>query len=63
MCRIRYGYAHVANNLYQGWTQYAIGGSMNPSVKSEANLFIASKSKQVKTIIEFELYFINKFNI
>ncbi|KAL0535721.1 hypothetical protein IC582_030062 [Cucumis melo] len=47
MPRIRYGYAHVANNLYQGWTQYAIGGSMNPSVKSEANLFIASKSKQV----------------
>lgn len=47
LCRIRYGYAHVANNLYQGWTQYAIGGSMNPSVKSEANLFIASKSKQV----------------
>ncbi|KAG7020030.1 putative pectate lyase 2, partial [Cucurbita argyrosperma subsp. argyrosperma] len=47
MPRIRHGYAHVANNLYQGWTQYAIGGSMNPSVKSEANLFIASKSKQI----------------
>ncbi|XP_022137719.1 putative pectate lyase 2 isoform X2 [Momordica charantia] len=47
MPRIRYGYAHVANNMYQGWTQYAIGGSMNPSVKSEANLFIASKSKEV----------------
>lgn len=43
-CRIRYGYAHVANNLYLGWTQYAIGGSMSPSVKSEANLFIAPKS-------------------
>nr|POE95132.1 putative pectate lyase 17 [Quercus suber] len=24
--------------------QYAIGGSMNPSVKSQANLFIAPKS-------------------
>ncbi|KAF3437567.1 hypothetical protein FNV43_RR20323 [Rhamnella rubrinervis] len=44
MPRVRFGYAHVVNNLYQGWTQYAIGGSMSPSVKSEANLFIAPKS-------------------
>ncbi|GLT72221.1 hypothetical protein SLA2020_441750 [Shorea laevis] len=44
MPRIRYGYAHVVNNLYQGWMQYAIGGSMNPSVKSQSNLFIAPKS-------------------
>ncbi|XP_050152074.1 probable pectate lyase 4 [Malus sylvestris] len=43
MPRIRYGYAHVVNNLYRKWSQYAIGGSMNPSVKSEANLFIAPK--------------------
>jgi pectate lyase len=42
-CRIRHGYAHVANNLYFGWMQYAIGGSMGPSLKSEANLFIAPK--------------------
>ncbi|XP_028196856.1 probable pectate lyase 16 [Glycine soja] len=41
MPRIRHGYAHVANNLYLGWVQYAIGGSMGPSLKSEANLFIA----------------------
>lgn len=44
MPRVRFGYAHVVNNLYQGWMQYAIGGSMNPSVKSQANLFIAPKS-------------------
>ncbi|KAM4074910.1 hypothetical protein ACJW30_10G129900 [Castanea mollissima] len=44
MPRIRFGYAHVVNNLYQEWMQYAIGGSMNPSVKSQANLFIAPKS-------------------
>ncbi|KAJ7975491.1 Pectate lyase [Quillaja saponaria] len=44
MPRIRHGYAHVANNLYQGWMQYAIGGSECPKVKSEANLFIAPKS-------------------
>jgi len=31
----------VVNNLYLGWMQYAIGGSMRPSLKSEANLFIA----------------------
>ncbi|RDY03561.1 putative pectate lyase 16, partial [Mucuna pruriens] len=49
MPRIRHGYAHVANNLYQGWVQYAIGGSMEPSLKSEANLFIAptTGSKEV----------------
>ncbi|KAF5478268.1 hypothetical protein F2P56_004842 [Juglans regia] len=44
MPRIRHGYAHVVNNFYQGWMQYAIGGSMNPSVKSQANLFIAPKA-------------------
>ncbi|XWS22500.1 hypothetical protein CRYUN_Cryun29cG0041100 [Craigia yunnanensis] len=44
MPRVRHGYAHVTNNLYQGWEQYAIGGSMNRSIKSEANFFIAPKS-------------------
>ncbi|MFQ6665315.1 hypothetical protein Gotur_032086 [Gossypium turneri] len=32
---------HEANNFYQGWEQYAIGGSMSPSIKSEANFFVA----------------------
>ncbi|CAN1201101.1 Pectate lyase 1 [Linum perenne] len=41
MPRVRFGYAHVVNNLYQGWSEYAIGGSMNPSIKSESNYFIA----------------------
>ncbi|TYI23839.1 hypothetical protein ES332_A06G192800v1 [Gossypium tomentosum] len=41
MPRVRHGYAHVANNFYQGWEQYAIGGSMSPSIKSEANFFVA----------------------
>jgi len=41
MPRVRWGYAHVVNNLYQGWKQYAIGGSSNPTIKSEANYFIA----------------------
>ncbi|KAK3123157.1 hypothetical protein QOZ80_8AG0624910 [Eleusine coracana subsp. coracana] len=42
MPRIRHGYAHVVNNFYDGWRDYAIGGSMGPSVKSQGNLFIAS---------------------
>ncbi|KAL3824430.1 hypothetical protein ACJIZ3_020459 [Penstemon smallii] len=41
MPRIRFGYAHVVNNLYKGWGIYAIGGTMSPSLKSQANLFIA----------------------
>uniref|UniRef100_A0ACD5ZFT9 Uncharacterized protein n=1 Tax=Avena sativa TaxID=4498 RepID=A0ACD5ZFT9_AVESA len=43
MPRIRHGYAHVANNFYDGWKDYAIGGSMGPSVKSQGNLFVASR--------------------
>ncbi|KAK2411090.1 pectate lyase [Trifolium repens] len=45
MPRIRHGYAHVANNLYMGWVQYAIGGSMEPSLKSQSNLFIAPSTR------------------
>lgn len=41
LCRVRHGYAHVVNNLYNGWKDYAIGGSMGPSVKSQGNLFMA----------------------
>ncbi|XP_068661185.1 pectate lyase 1 [Aristolochia californica] len=42
--RVRHGYAHVANNFYQGWGSYAIGGSMNPRIKSQSNLFVAPNS-------------------
>ncbi|KAE8689460.1 Detected protein of unknown function [Hibiscus syriacus] len=38
--KVRHGYAHVANNFYQGWEQYAIGGRKRPSIKSEANLLL-----------------------
>ncbi|KAL3528646.1 hypothetical protein ACH5RR_007968 [Cinchona calisaya] len=41
MPRVRFGYAHVVNNLYLGWGLYAIGGSMDPTIKSQSNLFIA----------------------
>ncbi|KAF7038046.1 hypothetical protein CFC21_048276 [Triticum aestivum] len=45
MPRIRHGYAHVVNNFYDGWREYAIGGSMGPTVKSQGNLFIASTAE------------------
>ncbi|XP_078427376.1 pectin lyase-like superfamily protein [Wolffia australiana] len=49
MPRVRHGYAHIVNNLYQSWGDYAIGGSMSPSIRSEANLFVApmSGNKQI----------------
>ncbi|KAG5227544.1 hypothetical protein OIU77_022228 [Salix suchowensis] len=50
MPRVRHGYAHVANNLYLGWEQYAIGGSMNPSIKSESNHFIAPAQSGKKEV-------------
>lgn len=48
MPRIRHGYAHVVNNFYDGWRDYAIGGSMGPSVKSQGNLFVASTPDNAK---------------
>ncbi|KAJ4842768.1 hypothetical protein Tsubulata_013393, partial [Turnera subulata] len=50
MPRVRYGYAHVANNRYDEWHMYAMGGSANPTIFSEGNYFIApdeASSKQV----------------
>ena len=60
--RIRFGYAHVVNNLYQGWMQYAIGGSMNPSVKSQANLFIAPKSGNKEVKFQYFHYLLSNKN-
>ncbi|XP_011008017.1 PREDICTED: putative pectate lyase 2 [Populus euphratica] len=49
MPRVRFGYAHVANNRYDEWQMYAIGGSANPTIFSEGNYFYArnGNSKQV----------------
>ncbi|CAA6655708.1 unnamed protein product [Spirodela intermedia] len=44
MPRVRHGYAHIVNNFYQGWGDYAIGGSMSPTIRSEANLFVAPRA-------------------
>ena len=46
--RVRYGYAHVANNRYDQWIMYAIGGSADPTILSEGNYFVASD--QVKEV-------------
>ncbi|KAL3614978.1 hypothetical protein CASFOL_040639 [Castilleja foliolosa] len=43
--RVRFGYAHVANNRYDQWLMYAIGGSADPTILSEANYFGASGVK------------------
>lgn len=59
-CRVRLGYAHVANNRYEKWLMYAIGGSANPTIFSEGNYFLASKSTQVSLqvcdILSFLVY-------
>lgn len=52
MCsRVRYGYAHVANNRYDEWLMYAIGGSADPTILSEANYFAASNDPNAKEVL------------
>lgn len=41
MPRIRNGYVHIVNNLYAEWLHYAIGGSADPTIMSQANLYVA----------------------
>ncbi|KAH9304050.1 hypothetical protein KI387_008454, partial [Taxus chinensis] len=41
MPRCRHGYVHVANNNYEPWGIYAIGGSAEPMIRSEGNRFVA----------------------
>ena len=57
-CRIRHGYAHVVNNVYLGWRDYAIGGSMGPSVKSEGNLFVASGTAENRKVFQSQPFII-----
>ena len=45
MPRIRSGYVHTVNNLYDEWLHYAVGGSNNPTILSQANLYIAPNSR------------------
>ncbi|OVA09770.1 Pectate lyase/Amb allergen [Macleaya cordata] len=50
MPRVRLGYAHVANNMYDEWLMYAIGGSANPTIFSEGNYFTASNDPNIKEV-------------
>ncbi|GAV73210.1 Pec_lyase_C domain-containing protein [Cephalotus follicularis] len=54
MPRVRLGYAHVANNRYDEWSMYAIGGSANPTIFSEGNYFIAPNSPDSKEVTKRE---------
>ncbi|XP_061345534.1 putative pectate lyase 2 [Gastrolobium bilobum] len=54
MPRVRFGYAHVVNNYYNGWLMYAIGGSADPTIFSEGNYFIASNATAAKEVTKRE---------
>ncbi|XP_060194746.1 probable pectate lyase 16 [Lycium barbarum] len=54
MPRVRHGYAHVANNYYDQWLMYAIGGSANPTILSEGNYFIAPDKDSNKEVTKRE---------
>ncbi|XP_010499566.1 PREDICTED: probable pectate lyase 4 [Camelina sativa] len=50
MPRVRRGYAHVANNRYEKWQMYAIGGSADPIIYSEGNYFVAPDKRSSKQV-------------
>ncbi|KAL3627447.1 hypothetical protein CASFOL_028810 [Castilleja foliolosa] len=54
MPRVRLGYAHVANNRYDSWNMYAIGGSANPTIFSEGNYFMAPYQREIKQVTKRE---------
>ncbi|XP_028755247.1 putative pectate lyase 2 [Neltuma alba] len=54
MPRVRFGYAHVVNNQYEEWIQYAIGGSADPTILSEGNYFIAPNNAAAKQVTKRE---------
>ncbi|KAL0328761.1 UNVERIFIED_CONTAM: putative pectate lyase 2 [Sesamum calycinum] len=55
MPRVRLGYAHVANNRYDRWEMYAIGGSADPTIFSEGNYFMAPNSPDIKQVTKREV--------
>ncbi|KAL6538483.1 hypothetical protein OROGR_012471 [Orobanche gracilis] len=52
--RCRHGYFHIVNNVYTGWKMYAIGGSANPTINSQDNVFIASGDDFTKEVTKHE---------
>ncbi|KAG4956277.1 hypothetical protein AAZX31_15G105500 [Glycine max] len=55
MPRVRFGYAHVVNNKYDGWKMYAIGGSSNPTILSEGNYYVAPNNPATKQVTKREM--------
>ncbi|CAM6092863.1 unnamed protein product [Calypogeia fissa] len=47
MPHCRWGWCHVANNLYTNWGYYAIGARVNARVKTENNVFYPSRVNEV----------------
>jgi 5-hydroxyisourate hydrolase-like protein (transthyretin family) len=46
------------NNIYTGWEKYAIGGSADPTINSQGNVFMAldnSDTKEASFSISFHL--------
>ncbi|ONK65154.1 uncharacterized protein A4U43_C07F34250 [Asparagus officinalis] len=41
MPRCRHGRFHIVNNYYSKWENYAIGGTANPWILSQSNVFVA----------------------
>ncbi|KAA8515532.1 hypothetical protein F0562_018857 [Nyssa sinensis] len=52
---VRLGYAHVANNKYDAWQMYAIGGSANPTIFSEGNYFMPPNKPDAKQVTKREV--------
>ncbi|KAK3199984.1 hypothetical protein Dsin_023399 [Dipteronia sinensis] len=55
MPRCRHGYFHIVNNIYTGWEMYAIGGSANPTINSQGNVFIAADNRDTKEVTKHEI--------
>ncbi|XP_073307230.1 putative pectate lyase 2 [Primulina huaijiensis] len=55
MPRVRLGYAHVANNRYDQWKMYVIGGSANPTIFSEGNYYMAPNNRDQKLVTKREV--------
>ncbi|MCO5605767.1 hypothetical protein L7F22_059951 [Adiantum nelumboides] len=55
MPHCRWGVCHVVNNLYTNWGYYAIGGRANARIRSESNVFMASRAKEVTPWFESKL--------
>ncbi|KAL2650106.1 hypothetical protein R1flu_018234 [Riccia fluitans] len=47
MPHCRWGWCHVANNLYTNWGYYAVGARVKARVRTENNVFVSGRVKEV----------------